>query len=355
MRKFGLFLRDIKGYEEEIECFLKCVEYVQRTRAYVRGDIFNIEYLLSVLTLTEIADPGYEIRIGRRRYRISRALDLLKKLIWRVYSKIPNLRRLQRYDWFAKLIKEQRLGGSQIDIITTNYDLLPELLMHRSLCASALPFEWESISIREPEQQRIIKKQERLESDWKWAPFARPTPLYATNNGVSLYKLHGSVNWFSKDRMRTVHSYDEFYPRQKPDGSAGDRGLAWPAFVQTTVPDGFRPLIIPPTAMKDYSNPAIRKSWQGAAAAMADADRIMFIGYSFPQSDPVMHFFLGTALAKHRWGCPIYIFDPDEPGVSGALKKIFVDHFPDRDIEILPYPFGKPQTREKTREVLGLP
>ena len=62
MREFSMFSQNLSGYEKNILCLHKCIEYAQRTRAFIHGDIYNVEYLMSVLSMAEIANPSRETR-----------------------------------------------------------------------------------------------------------------------------------------------------------------------------------------------------------------------------------------------------------------------------------------------------
>jgi hypothetical protein len=116
---------------------------------------------------------------------------------------------------------------------------------------------------------------------------------------VSLYKLHGSLNWLycpacqrldlgvSEGGDGTIKVLDELFQEQR--GTVGTlehrytcRGspCADPR-CETPV----RPVMITPTHMKDYRNPHIARIWYGAAQALRDADRVHIIGYSLPPDD----------------------------------------------------------------------
>ena len=60
MREFSMFSQNLPGYEDHISCLHDCISYAQRTRAYIHGDIYNVEYLMSVLSLAAITNPYLE-------------------------------------------------------------------------------------------------------------------------------------------------------------------------------------------------------------------------------------------------------------------------------------------------------
>jgi hypothetical protein len=79
----------------------------------------------------------------------------------------------------------------------------------------------------------------------------------------------------------------------------------------------------------------IRKVWQDAASAIGCADKIVFIGYSFPPSDTIMKFFLGTSLANNRSGCRIIIIDMNADAVKKSLEQVFVNDINKYHIELV--------------------
>ena len=60
MHEFSMFSQNMEGFEEHILCLHACIEYAQRTRAYIHGDIYNVEYLMSVLALAAITTPEFK-------------------------------------------------------------------------------------------------------------------------------------------------------------------------------------------------------------------------------------------------------------------------------------------------------
>src|SRR5205823_6172565 len=59
-------------------------------------------------------------------------------------------------------------------------------------------------------------------------------------------------------------------------------------------------LIVPPTAIKSryFNNEIIRRQWQVARAILANADAVVVMGYSLPESDLLMRYFLASYPSK---------------------------------------------------------
>lgn len=111
---------------------------------------------------------------------------------------------------------------------------------------------------------------------------------------VRLLKLHGALNWgvcsSCKALVATVlHplSRVERYIRKLQNDPLDVRkhDLCCPDF-------SLEPLIVPPTWMKDYDNRYLADIWSIAARDLANADIVVFLGYSFSESDyQVRHLF----------------------------------------------------------------
>jgi hypothetical protein len=108
--------------------------------------------------------------------------------------------------------------------------------------------------------------------------------------GMQLLKLHGSLNWRYSG----------------PDSPPGDiiyvTGIprAWTLDKDTGGDDMLSsdrdPMIIPPTAVKSsyYGNRTLRRLWALAAAALREADELVIMGFSLPESDLIVSSMLAT-------------------------------------------------------------
>ena len=97
--------------------------------------------------------------------------------------------------------------------------------------------------------------------------------LFSTsNNAIKLIKLHGSINWKNTD----------------------DKSI----------------FIVPPTWNK--SDARIRLLWYEAYKELIGAKRIIFIGYSFPETDIYVRSLLGLALNENSILQNIYFINPDK-------------------------------------------
>lgn len=105
--------------------------------------------------------------------------------------------------------------------------------------------------------------------------------LGARGYNVKLLKLHGSMNWLQcSNCQRLFVSFD--------------RKITIPNYIDTEecrhcrkykISATLQGSLIMPTFLKDLSNFQIKLIWQNAAVELMEADRVVFIGYSLPESD----------------------------------------------------------------------
>jgi len=319
MREFSMFSQDLDGYEYHILCLHDCISYAQRTRAYIHGDIYNVEYLMSVLSIASITNPDLKFTFKGKKVKVIKALEVLKELVWRVYSRIENVSGTgQNYQFFVHSLQRfLKYRDTSIDIITTNYDLLPEMIMYAIDHKATMPVKYEPLSLPEgynaPPNCACISVS------------GRGMKVYKESDCKNLHKLHGSVNWFVKKNTASqkVYCWDETFPSFKDSSML----FYTPYCVcsDARIPDGYLPVIVPPSMIKEYKVPVILKAWQDASDAISKADKIVFIGYSFPPSDTIMKFFLGTSLANNQSGCRITVIDKNANAVKASLEKVFVN------------------------------
>jgi len=80
-------------------------------------------------------------------------------------------------------------------------------------------------------------------------------------------------------------------------------------------------LIVPPTVLKPQFD-LLGEQWNGASKAISNADAMWFIGYSFPQSDSFMRYFLASALSNNAAINQLIVVDPDRK-VEKRARSIF--------------------------------
>jgi len=269
--------------------------------------------------MAEIANPELEFPVNGETIKVHDALEMLKQLIWRVYSQMEDIHGWEEhYLSFIQRLKAFIANKNNLlEIVTTNYDLLPEMVMYSVGQKTTMPVDFSPIPLPEGYNAPAGCASVSGMGGYK---------MYTNCGNKNLHKLHGSVNWFVKEGedISRLFCWDEIFPPFR-----GQSPILLTPFCTSkdaSIPDGYLPLIIPPTMIKQYTIPVISKAWQGASKAIENADRIIFIGYSFPPTDTIMKFFLGTSLANNRKGCRISIIDRSAHQVMESLKTVFANN-----------------------------
>lgn len=100
----------------------------------------------------------------------------------------------------------------------------------------------------------------------------------ASNTKTNVYKLHGSVNWATPKGARTRIEVFKDY--------------------RAVINAGLVPQIIPPTWKKD-SRGAFDEIWTRSLKALADATRVVIIGFSIPPTDLHFKYLLAAGLQEN--------------------------------------------------------
>ena len=136
----------------------------------------------------------------------------------------------------------------------------------------------------------------------------------------SLFKLHGSTNWHYSGR-RDFFGEPIYYSEVSPWGPSFTEDER----VSIQSSRHREPLIIPPVMEKStfFTNESIRRIWREASMALERATRVFVIGYSLPQSDLGMQFFLKQSLPMT--GTHWHIVNPDSRIISRYGKLLLPD------------------------------
>jgi hypothetical protein len=71
-------------------------------------------------------------------------------------------------------------------------------------------------------------------------------------------------------------------------------------------------MIVPPTWNKAQYHDSIAKVWQRAAKELSEAENIIVVGYSLPDSDEFFHYFLPLGIVGPNIIKRIFVCDPDQ-------------------------------------------
>ncbi len=114
-----------------------------------------------------------------------------------------------------------------------------------------------------------------------------------------LLKPHGSINWFySASRTFTA---EPVYVSMREAARRWCRGTVMPPLLPQPT-EGLSCVIAPPIADKSpyFENRVISAQWKAAASALLASDRVYCLGYSLPETDLTLRFWLAGAHRKEK-------------------------------------------------------
>ncbi len=234
-------------------------------------------------------------------------LDIVREIARAIAQSMRTATREQWPDWFGNLVAYWHRNRSVI--LTLNYDTLIER------CVVG---------------QYLFTNGEVSEDKWFWS-YLYPVPLTPAApiigdlgiagdpRTVQLFKLHGSVNWFYSGT--NSFSGEPIYclpvDTWKDDSSRLDKGVS--ASVS-----GRTPLLIPPLTEKSpyFQNQIVRQIWQRAGNELVMADRVFVLGYSLPETDLTLRFFLAQTMMMTGRPAKFYVADIDRRMVRRLKRAI---------------------------------
>lgn len=183
-------------------------------------------------------------------------------------------------DWVSKLL--DYWIDNESDIITLNYDTCIERFLGSN--HDALP------STETGATERLYPIPLRGAGRINGGTFS-PDDLSIP----TLYKLHGSFNWYYSGNQR--FSGEPIYSIDLTSLTENSRERKQKKVVENKVP-----LIIPPVTDKGkmYDIDSLRLLWNKAYKVINNARNIYFMGYSFPKSDLTMRYFFSQVTEKEQ-------------------------------------------------------
>jgi hypothetical protein len=289
MDEFLGFADSCKSLDDGDRTFLgKLVLEARRANSFLENSPTNIEDILS------FSEMGERLRLTEEGEDRNRRL---RSIIQRIYTSIPPAKDYwERFRSLENLLgrKPLEFAGS-LSLITTNYDLNIE-----SACASLGARVDPGFELR-----RITDG------------YVQVVHQCYAEAGISLSKLHGSVNWYASEEEPGI-KVDDRVVRVGDLFEEAQRSLPYPCAGDYQPPDV--PILVPPSFLKPDLIPALKAVWRRAADALSKTNILAFIGYSFPQSDTEMMYFLARSLAENAGLRRVYIVDPAATRIVDRLR-----------------------------------
>ena len=291
MGEFLGFADSNKRLTDDDRAFLgRLVLEARRANSFLESSPTNLE---DILTFSEMGD-----RLGLAEGSGDRGVRF-RQILQKIYTTTPPaVDYWSRYSFLESLIgaKPGEFKG-KLSFVTTNYDLNIE-----SACIAL--------------SARTNPGFELLQVD-SGGDVLSSLGIYDPS-GIPLFKLHGSVNWYSKVLDPRIKVENRIVEVVGGGMDEGRHALPYPCVSNYLPPS--EPLIVPPSFLKPELSETMKTIWRGAAQVLSKANFVVFIGYSFPSSDTEMMYFLAKAFSENAGLRAIYIIDPKADELVSRLR-----------------------------------
>jgi hypothetical protein len=289
---------------ESWEIFQKFQQFCQQSPTFRDRDVNNVENIFCIAEA--MAESGVDcIELDKQEYKISQLIRHIQLWLWKVYHQLPIYdKEKAEYERLLNSLLKSEISNN-FAVITTNYDLVFEYLLWKKNKPCHYPCEAESFSLGGGTE-----------------PFAH---LGNQNiKGPLLCKMHGSINFFQDDPHSDKLYVANLLGGDKPIGKSNlwknkPAILAVDAIwsIHQAYGNNFSPAIIPPTYAKLTQQSWLKNIWHAALEIIINAKKIIFIGYSMPDSDGFMRALIHSAFAirasKPNFAPPqVFVIDPSQ-------------------------------------------
>ncbi|NMH70732.1 hypothetical protein HF072_18285 [Bacillus sp. RO3] len=141
---------------------------------------------------------------------------------------------------------------------------------------------------------------------------------------VKLLKLHGAMNWLlCKNCQRLFYSqekyiaFEEFYDTSAPECPFCTKNYSLSGDRNNTK---LTSELITPTLLKNLDNVTFKNIWKNAFVELAEAEKVVFIGYSLPQADFEFRYMLKKAI-RPITNIDVVLYHNDDPNKIKDLLK----------------------------------
>lgn len=280
---------------QSFETVFKGISALQQVHSKSMLDIYNVEAVFAAFEMAKTFGrfatytmDEIEALIVAMRDVIVRTIDATIKLPVdggrSVLAPAP-------YPEFTKLVNDLRRNARpsrDVAILTFNYDICSDFALYQ-------------------------------------AGIAVDYALGPKNHGaIPLLKLHGSLNWASCDKCKSVVAWEvHAYLSTIQWNHLSDSkfvGLPMGAHIQQfehcdeIVKSA--PVIVPPTWNKTEHQRALASVWRAAAHELSEAEDIFVIGYSLPESDAFFRYLFALGTVGETPLRRFWVFNPDESGAT---------------------------------------
>jgi hypothetical protein len=308
------------------DIFAKFQGYCEKAKRFVNLDTNNMEELFCIaeaLNEAKIKDLSLDGEV----ILVKDLLVQIKIWLWKIYQQCPPLNptkhiskeTIEAYDSFIDILNNNKLTD-RLTVLTTNYDLIFEYFAWKRGIRCVYPFNKKNV-----EPLNVFNRKDT--DDY--------VLFEPENNGPIICKLHGSINFFNLEEQGKKSplfgiSYDvakHGQPRvpKTPRPAIFMLNAIWE--LQQKMKKLNREIelaIIPPTYAKLQEHLWLQDTWNSSFQALKNATHIIFIGYSFPESDGFIRAMISGAMASRRTKTDLHVLvvNPDINALC-RYQKIF--------------------------------
>jgi len=310
-----LFLQSYEFYKD----FCTCIRNGQN---FIKIDPNNIEDVFCIAE-SFVSSGVQALKINENKWHVEG--DIYPHIgfwLWKIYQQCPSLDARKGkekqgfiYNDFFSFLKRHMYSNSAI--ITTNYDLICEYYMKLNGMEITYPI---------PTQQfrdiYLLSKKDLYIVDLSFQTFP-------------ICKLHGSINYF--EQHSEIKKSDLYINREWankgdviggstiPSDRPGMFALDALSEIKKKMKLGWDVGVIPPTYSKISNKEWLKYTWNGALTLISQAKRIIFIGYSFPDSDGFMKAMFQAALSLKNSGNKLEVYVVDKDGrMKNKFRNLFL-------------------------------
>lgn len=303
--------------------FVEFQKYCQRARYLINLDINNMEEIFCIAEVLREAKIS-DLDLNGELVSVENLYVQIKRWLWKIYQQCPPLNPTKRiseetkeaYNSFIDFFKKSKLSD-RLTVLTTNYDLIFEYFAWKRGIRCVYPFNEDDV-----EPLDVFRRKET--DDY--------VLFKPEDNGPIICKLHGSINFFNlreKDKNSFGVSYD-IAERGKPSISNRRPSIfrlkaIWELQQKMNkINREIEPAIIPPTYAKLQEFNWLKETWNSSFRALESATHIIFVGYSFPESDGFIRAMISGAMASRMAETDLHVFvvNPDINALC-RYQKIF--------------------------------
>lgn len=311
--------------------FVKFQGHCEKAKRFINLDTNNMEEIFCIAEVLKEAKIN-DLDLDGKDIPGEDLYTKIKIWLWKIYQQCPPLNpakkiskeTIEAYDSFIDYLKNRRLAG-RLTVLTTNYDLIFEYFAWKGGIPCIYPFNKNTV-----ESLDVFdgKKSEYYVS------------FEPNDRGPIICKLHGSINFFNlkkQDKSFGI-SYDIATKGDHPTVPNPPRPAIFMLIAISELQQKLRKLngeidlaIIPPTYAKLHVFPWLQDTWGSSFRALENATHIIFIGYSFPESDGFIRAMISGAMASRMAQTEPYVFVVN-PDISAPdrYQRIF-PHISSRD------------------------